>query len=411
MRTMGQFGIMKENKQKEEFIPMSLQRKEHNIPLMYAICFFQGIVLYASISTLYRQARGLSLSEYAVIDGFSYLFQLAFEIPFGMLADRIGYKKTLIFSNGLYLLSKIIFWKAFGFTDFLLERLFFSMALAGLSGLDVSILYLSCGKRDSQKIFSHYSAFGTAGMLTGCFLFTLFLSENYAVTAFGTVISYSIAFVLSFFVVDVKETEEKDERPSLGRLMDTLKVTVKDQKFLLFILGDAMVAYGTWAVRVFLIQNKYLSLGLTQQHMGMLDIAFSALALTAVFSAALTRKLGFRKFMVTGMGTVAVCAIIIGITGSAILAILCSAAVEVSATMLSPLINDLYSKRVTVSDRATQLSVYAMISEIISFTLSFAMSFVAAWSYTGSFLFCAVLSGMGIFLFLYCYRGVRSIDE
>ena len=80
---------------------MEIQRKQRNIPLMYAICFFQGIVLYASISTLYRQARGLSLAEYAVIDGFSYLFQLAFEVPFGMLADRFGYKKTLILSNGV----------------------------------------------------------------------------------------------------------------------------------------------------------------------------------------------------------------------------------------------------------------------------------------------------------------------
>ena len=164
---------------------MNLRRKERNIPLMYAICLFQGIVLYASISTLYRQARGLSLAEYAIIDGFSYLFQLAFEIPFGVLADRIGYKKTLIFSNGLYLISKVIFWKAFGFTSFLMERLFFSMALAGLSGVDVSILYLSCGKQDSQKVFGRHSAFGTAGMLTGCLIFTLFLSSNYSATALG----------------------------------------------------------------------------------------------------------------------------------------------------------------------------------------------------------------------------------
>ena len=59
---------------------MPFPRKERNISLMYAICFFQGIVLYASISTLYRQARGLSLAQYAVIDGFAYIFQLAFEI-------------------------------------------------------------------------------------------------------------------------------------------------------------------------------------------------------------------------------------------------------------------------------------------------------------------------------------------
>ena len=70
-----------------------------------------------------------------------------------------------------------------------------------------------------------------------------------------------------------------------------------------------------------------------------------------------------------------------------------------------------YSKRVTVSDRATQLSVYAMLSEIISFSLSFLMSAVTAYTYTGAFLLCAGMALTGIFLFLYCYRGVRSIDE
>lgn len=390
---------------------MNLRSKERNIPLMYAICFFQGIVLYASISTLYRQARGLSLSEYAVIDGFSYIFQLAFEIPFGMLADRIGYKKTLIFSNGLYLLSKVIFWQAFGFTSFLMERLFFSMALAGLSGLDVSILYLSCGKKESQKIFGRYSACGTAGMLTGCLIFTLFLSENYSATALGTVISYSVAFGLSFFITDVRETQEKETLSSFHRLMDIFKITLTDTRFLMFILGETLVAYSTWAVRVFLIQNKYISLGLATRHIGWIDIVFSVLSLTAVYSATLTKKLGFRKFMVSGMGMVTVCALVIGTTGSIVLAILCSAAVEVSATMLSPLINDLYSKRVAVSDRATQLSAYAMISEIISFLLSFLMSAVTAYTYTGAFLFCAGMALAGIFLFLYCYRGIHSIDD
>lgn len=108
---------------------------------------------------------------------------------------------------------------------------------------------------------------------------------------------------------------------------------------------------------------------------------------------------------------VAICALVIGTTRSIVLAILCSAAVEVSATMLSPLINDLYSKRVTISDRATQLSVYAMLAEIISFSLSFLMSAVTAYTYTGAFLFCAGMALTGIFLFLYCYRGVRSLDE
>lgn len=390
---------------------MNLRSKERNIPLMYAICFFQGIVLYASISTLYRLARGLSLSEYAVIDGFSYLFQLAFEIPFGMLADRFGYKKTLIFSNGLYLLSKIVFWQAYSFSSFLLERLFFSMALAGLSGLDVSILYLSCDKRDSQKIFGRYSAFGTAGMLTGCLIFTLFLSENYSATALGTVISYGIAFALSFFICDVKDVEPKDPYPTLDRLTNILKITVKDRRFLMFILAEALIAYGTWAVTVMLNQGKYISLGLTEQHIGLIQILFSGLALTSAWSAMLTRKLGFKRFAILCISTIAVAALGMGLTSSALLAVFCGAAVEISYGLLQPLVIDLESKRVTVSDRATQLSVYAMIGECFSFGLSFLMSLMADRNVLAPFIFSASLPVLGLLLFLICYKGIRSVDE
>lgn len=389
---------------------MKPNRISRNIPLMYAICFFQGIVLYASISTLYRQARGLSLAEYAIIDGFSYLFQLAFEIPFGMLADRIGYKKTLVFSNGLYLISKLIFWQAFGFTSFLLERLFFSMALAGLSGVDVSILYLSCGKQNSQKIFGRYSAFGTAGMLAGCLIFTLFLSTNYSATALGTVISYGIAFFLSFFVTDVRDTEPKEDKPSLRRLLDVCKITLTDKRFLLFILADALLCYGTWAVNVMLNQGKYISLGLKEQHIGIIELAFAAIALTAAWSSALTKKLGFKRFFVLATGTIAVSALVMGITRNALTAILCGAMVELAYGLIQPLISDLYSKRVTVSDRATQLSVYAMIGEGLSFGLSFLMSLIADKSSLAPFLFSSILCAAGIILFLICYRNVRTIE-
>lgn len=389
---------------------MNIKKNQRNIHLMYAIAFFQGIVLYASISALYRQARGLSLAEYALIEGFSYLFQLAFEIPFGIIADRIGYKKTLVISNGFYLISKITFWQAFGFRSFLLERLFLSMAVAGLSGVDSSILYLSCNKRESQTVFSRYGAAGTAGMLTGSLIFALFLSHNYEATALGTVIAYGIAFVLSFFVLDVSNVEGKEERQSLCRINEILKITLKDWKFLLFLLGEAMISYSTWAVSVMLNQNKYISLGLTEQHIGWVEIAFSVFALLGAYSAALTKKMGFRKFMVTGVGICAISALVMGFTGSIVVALASCALLEIAYCLLQPLISDLFSKRVSVSDRATQLSIYAMVTECITFGISFIMSLISASSYEGSFVFCAALAVLGIFLFLYCYRGIPSTD-
>src|SRR5699024_11407051 len=57
----------------------------------------------------------------------------------GVLADRIGYRRTMIVCSGLCFISKIVFWQANGFADFLVERVMLSVVLAGFSGVDSSI--------------------------------------------------------------------------------------------------------------------------------------------------------------------------------------------------------------------------------------------------------------------------------
>ena len=44
-------------------------------------------------------------------------------------------------------------------------------------------------------------------MLTGCAVFTLFLSNDFSGCAFGTMISYGIAFLLTLFIDEVKGNE------------------------------------------------------------------------------------------------------------------------------------------------------------------------------------------------------------
>ncbi|MDE5951792.1 MAG: MFS transporter, partial [Acetatifactor sp.] len=123
---------------------------------MYSISFFQGMVFYSSIATLYRQAAGISIFQITMIESISLVLSFAFEIPWGVLADRIGYRRTMIVCSALFFISKIIFWKAQGFADFLLERVLLAIVISGLSGVDTSILYLSCKEEDSQRSFGIY---------------------------------------------------------------------------------------------------------------------------------------------------------------------------------------------------------------------------------------------------------------
>lgn len=72
---------------------------KRNKYIFYVLAFLQGLVFYSSISTLYRTTHGITLFEMGIIEGFMSLFVILFEIPFGVICDRIGYKKTMILSN------------------------------------------------------------------------------------------------------------------------------------------------------------------------------------------------------------------------------------------------------------------------------------------------------------------------
>jgi MFS family permease len=115
---------------------------KRNIWILWGIALLQGMVFYAPVATLYRQAAGLGIFHITLIESISLGVMLMLEIPWGWLADRIGYRKTMLACCFLFFLSKFVFWKAEGFSGFLLERLMLSVVCAGLSGVDSSMLYL-----------------------------------------------------------------------------------------------------------------------------------------------------------------------------------------------------------------------------------------------------------------------------
>ena len=105
---------------------------KRNLCLLYGIAFLQGMVFYSPASVLYRQEAGLTIFQISVIESISLFLCLVLEIPWGILADKIGYRSTMILCCFFYFISKLIFWKAWSFADFLLERIFLSSAVSGL---------------------------------------------------------------------------------------------------------------------------------------------------------------------------------------------------------------------------------------------------------------------------------------
>lgn len=123
---------------------------------MLWLALLQGLVFYAPVATLYRQVRGISLFQITLMEGISLGLSIVLELPWGIVSERIGYRRTLLFCSMLYLLSKIIFWQANGFFLFLLERLLLAVVLAGFSGVDAAYLAAVTPSSQRQRIFGLY---------------------------------------------------------------------------------------------------------------------------------------------------------------------------------------------------------------------------------------------------------------
>lgn len=228
-----------------------------NIYLMYAIALLQGMIFYGPIATLYRLEQGVTVFQITLIESISLALCLVLELPWGIIADRIGYQRTMLVCCLLFFISKIIFWQATNFAGFLLERLVLSVVISGLSGVDISILYLSSTKETSQQVFGTYNSLSTVGLLVAAFVFSVFIREDHMLAALCTVISYGTAAILALFLTEVKDTARCKSPAAKNEWMNALKAVWGNKYLLLFLIGVALLTETHQTLTVYFNQLQY----------------------------------------------------------------------------------------------------------------------------------------------------------
>lgn len=341
---------------------MKLKR---NVWLMYAIALLQGMVFYGPIATLYRQSAGITIFQITIIESISLVLCILLELPWGIIADKIGYKKTMLFCCSLFFISKIVFWKASDFEAFLVERILLSIVISGLSGVDSSILYLSCDKDESQKVFGIYNNLQTAGMLFASPVYSLIIKDNYRAAGLLTVYSYGIAAILAFWLIEVKSNHGKSEKGITGDFIKLLKQILKKKKLILFLIGVALFNETHQTITVFLNQLQYVKCGLTNTAMGFIYIGVTLVGLLGAFSEKLTRVLGAMKFTFILLGMAVIACAILGVTANAYLSVGSIAIFHISFSLFQPLQMELQNQQVISQNRATELSINSVIMNCV----------------------------------------------
>lgn len=370
---------------------------KRNVLLMYIIVFLQGMVFYGPIATLYRQAEGVSILQITIIESISLALCIALELPWGIIADKIGYRKTMIVCCALYFVSKIIFWQASGFGGFLLERILLSVVIAGLSGVDTSILYLSCREEESQHVFGIYEGLGTAGLLFAAFIYSMVIGQNYKLAGFLTMISYAIAAVLAFFLKEVKT--ENEQKISVHEFVSLLKETLANKYLLMFLIGIAVFNETHQTITVFLNQLQYVRSGLNDKMIGYIYIVVTIIGLCSVYSAKITKKMGKSGLMRVCYTMAIIACITLAFTSQAWISIAGIILLRIVFSLAQPLQTELQNKQVMTTNRATVLSINAVIIDSIGVGTNVVFGALAKRNLVTAFLFGAVLCFIGLILF------------
>lgn len=374
---------------------------KRNIRLMYAIALLQGMVFYGPIATLYRQTAGVSVFQITLIESISLALALALEVPWGILADRIGYRRSMILCCGLYFLSKIVFWQADGFGGFLAERLMLSVVCAGLSGLDVSILYLSCPEQESHRVFGVYNNLGMAGLLAASAVYAVFVGENYRLAGLLTVFSYGAAAVLALFLREVRSSQPRTASHQLADFAALLKQLARSPRLLLLVLAAAFLNEAHQTITTFLNQVQYTRAGLSASAIAVIYVVMTLLELCGGFSARLTGWLGERRTGALLLGLAAAACLALALAHGPLVSIAAILLLRVCHSLFIPLQTTLQNRQVTTGDRATALSLNALLMDLVAvftnlvfgraadFFLPLAMGFGFALCFAGLVLYLA----------------------
>jgi MFS family permease len=372
-------------------------RIRRNILILYFVVLLQGMVFYGPIATLYRRAAGIGIFEITLIESVCVALTLLLELPWGVVADRIGYRRTLLLCNALFFLSKIVFWRANSFAAFLLERVILAAVLAGLSGVDMSVLYLSCEKGKAQGVFGIYNNLGTAGLLAAAGVYAFFIGDDYRLAGRLTVLSYGLAALATLGIREVRPEATLGGRPAA--LWPVISALLKDGRYLLFLVGAALLAETNQTVTVFLSQLQYIQGSMGYAAIGVAYLLVTLAGLLGGFSARLTRRLTARRFGTLLYALAILACLALWGTRLAAVSVLAVMLLRVSASLFQPLLTFVQSARVRTADRATALSANAVIVESVAVLTNLAFGGVAKKNLPASMLMGAALCALGLILY------------
>ena len=180
----------------------------------------------------------------------------------------------------------------------------------------------------------------------------------------------------------------------------TFATIAQNKSFIMFLFAAALLAESNQTITVFLNQLQYLRSGIEPHYMGYIYILVTISGLLAAYSYRISEYLGEPAAVKLIFFAAGLACTVLAITSKPIISVLGILFLRISASLFVPIRMDIENRQVSISSRATILSVYSSIMNAVAVSTNLIFGRMADIDVKYSMALGALFCFMG--LIVYC---------
>lgn len=346
--------------------------------------FLNSLVFFAPVALLVRTQQGITVSQFFTLQVILSASILLSEVPAGFLSDRVGYKTTLVLSQGLSVIARLLLLTAKNYPMFALEAVVEGILCSFSSGTKSAYIYAYCQGEEYAVLNSKITRAGTIGYLVSTLSYFLILSLT---SISGLVAATCVPTFLSFLLTLLLPKEPKTA------VQDTPSVKIHLPKgswpYFLILCAISM----SYLVFNFFSAVKVERMGLPYEALTWIILAYSVVELLAPAIVARIRAASYPKAVLFLLALIALSfggIFLLDSLWCTLLLVTLTLPLNILSTLTDELLNEHVDRHGLGENRATVLSLFNMGNSVLEMAFLALSAVMAENEGNIAFLFIAI---------------------
>ncbi|MDE3229031.1 MAG: MFS transporter [Chloroflexota bacterium] len=346
----------------------------HNVRRLAGMRFLNNMYFYSAVIVLFETSRGLDFTGIFLLEAVLLLASWLLDIPTGVWADRIGYRRLLITSCALNAASVVVTLLAHGFWQFAIGSALFGAGIACASGAEDALLLRSLAQAESREpsgsAFALLGACGSAGFVIGLATGTLFAANDPTLAVAATLAPATLAILVAWTLRPVAQAASADDTGErlAARAVAPLLAAWRLIRSRPALIGLGLVESASWvcANAIFWYNQPFLGrAGVATRWFGPLTaIAVAGAVVTPLLLPVARRWLSRRVCFALALIAPGLAYLALATAGGAAAVVALIALIVAASAWAPPLLREAINQGVTDKARATTLSALSFIGAL-----------------------------------------------